>query len=80
MTSAGSRNAPLLVTAALIAVGLVLLVIGIIYFAEPARSLPSFFPGHAKGKHHHMKHGALAVVLGLVAFGGAWIASGRKRR
>lgn len=79
MARAGSRNASSLVTVGLVLLGVVLLVIGVIYFAEPARSLPSFFPGHAKGKHHHMKHGILAVVLGLVALGGAWVATGRKR-
>ena len=28
--------------------GIALIVVGIVYFAEPAKSLPSFFPGHLK--------------------------------
>ena len=29
--------------------GVVLIVIAIVYFAEPAKSLPGFFPGHEAG-------------------------------
>lgn len=64
-----------------VVVGVALIVISIIYFAEPAKSLPSFFPGHEAGStHHHTKHGiaALVVALGLFAF--AWFASGPKAR
>lgn len=64
-----------------VVVGVALIVISIIYFAEPAKSLPSFFPGHQAGSaHHHTKHGiaALVVALGLFAF--AWFASGPKAR
>ena len=64
-------------------VGLLLIVVAIVYWIEPAHSLPSFFPGHvSKGSaeygHHHTKHGiaALVVALGLFAF--AWFATGPK--
>jgi hypothetical protein len=57
--------------------GLILIAIGIVYFAEPAKSLPSFFPGHEAGSgHHHTKHGLLAVVLGVGCFIFAWFQSG----
>jgi hypothetical protein len=57
--------------------GLILIAIGIVYFAEPAKSLPSFFPGHEAGSgHHHTKHGLLAVVLGIGCFIFAWFQSG----
>ena len=57
--------------------GLILIVIGIVYFAEPAKSLPGFFPGHESGStHHHAKHGIAAVLLGLGAFVLAWFRSG----
>ncbi len=60
-----------------IILGIVLIAIGIVYFAEPAKSLPSFFPGHEAGStHHHSKHGLLAVVLGLGCFVFAWFQSG----
>ncbi len=42
------RNDRLLVLLALV-VGVALIAISIVYFAEPARSLPSFFPGHQAG-------------------------------
>jgi hypothetical protein len=57
--------------------GVVLVVIAIVYFAEPAKSLPGFFPGHQAGStHHHVKHGIAALLLGLGAFVLAWFQSG----
>lgn len=57
--------------------GIVFLVIAVIYFVEPASSLPSFFPGHEAGSsHHHMKHGIAAVVVALACFVFAWFQSG----
>ncbi|MDX6630589.1 MAG: hypothetical protein QOH00_2835 [Gaiellales bacterium] len=61
--------------------GAVLIVIGIVYLAEPAKSLPGFFPGHEAGStHHHIKHGIAAVLLGLGAFVLAWFQSGPRTR
>lgn len=80
MTSPATRNAPVWVTAALALAGVVLVAIAVVYFAESAGSLPSFFPGHQAGSaHHHTKHGIAALVVGLVAFVGAWLSSGTKR-
>ena len=74
------RLAPRWAIATLIILGLALVVVGVVYFSEPARYLPSFFPGHAaRSSRHHAKHGLLAIVLGIAAFAGAWIGSGRKR-
>ena len=57
--------------------GVILIVIAIVYFAEPAKSLPGFFPGHQAGSaHHHVKHGIAALLLGLGAFVVAWFQSG----
>jgi hypothetical protein len=54
-------------------VGLLLLAVAVVYFAEPAGSLPSFFPGHEAGSgHHHVKHGIAALVLAIVCFIFAW--------
>jgi ABC-type nickel/cobalt efflux system permease component RcnA len=73
------RNDRLLVVLAILA-GIVLVVISIVYFAEPAKSLPSFFPGHQAGSaHHHAKHGIAALLVGLVCFVFAWFRSGPKR-
>jgi uncharacterized membrane protein HdeD (DUF308 family) len=60
-----------------IVLGVVLIVIAVIYFVEPAKSLPSFFPGHAAGStHHHVKHGIAALVVGLGCFIFAWFQTG----
>jgi UDP-N-acetylmuramyl pentapeptide phosphotransferase/UDP-N-acetylglucosamine-1-phosphate transferase len=60
--------------------GIVLIVIAIVYWAEPAKSLPSFFPGHKSGSnHHHTKHGIAAFLLGLACFAFAWFNSGPKK-
>jgi hypothetical protein len=73
------RNDRLLVTLALLA-GIVLIVIAIVYWIEPAKSLPGFFPGHQAGSaHHHVKHGIAAFVVGLGAFVFAWFRTGPKR-
>jgi hypothetical protein len=59
--------------------GVAFLALGILYFAEPAKSLPSFIPGHEAGStHHHIKHGIAAVVLSVGCFIFAWFQSGPK--
>jgi len=59
--------------------GLVLLVVAGVYFADPAKSLPSFFPGHQAGSdHHHTKHGIAALVVALGCFAFAWFQGGPK--
>jgi hypothetical protein len=65
--------------------GCVLLVVAALYFAEPAHSLPAFFPGHtgvndAEAGHHHVKHGIAALALALAAFSYAWFQSGPSAR
>ncbi len=63
--------------------GVLLIVVAIIYFVEPAHSLPSFFPGHvsatdAEAGHHHSKHGIAALVVALALFAFAWFQTGPK--
>lgn len=73
------RNDRLLVALAVV-IGIVLIVIAVIYWAEPAKSLPSFFPGHQAGStHHHAKHGIASFLVGLACFAFAWFRSGPKR-
>ena len=56
-----------------IVVGIVLIAIAAVYWAEPAKSLPSFFPGHQAGSaHHHVKHGVAALFVGLACLVFAW--------
>jgi hypothetical protein len=61
-------------------VGIALIVVAIVYFAEPAKSLPSFFPGHEAGSsHHHVKHGIASLLVGLALLAFAWFQSGPRR-
>ena len=74
------RNDRLLVIASLV-LGTILIVIAVVYFAEPAKSLPGFFPGHAAGSnHHHVKHGVAALLLGIACYVFAWFRSGPRRQ
>ena len=60
-------------------IGIALIVVAVVYWVEPAKSLPSFFPGHEAGSsHHHVKHGIAAFLLGLACLAFAWFQSGRK--
>jgi hypothetical protein len=75
----GMQNDRLVAAVAVVA-GIVLIVIAAIYFAEPAKSLPGFFPGHQAGSaHHHVKHGIAALLVGLASFVLAWFRTGPKR-
>jgi hypothetical protein len=60
--------------------GTALIVLAIVYWALPAKSLPSWIPGHEAGSnHHHVKHGIAAFLLGLACFAYAWFQTGPKR-
>jgi UDP-N-acetylmuramyl pentapeptide phosphotransferase/UDP-N-acetylglucosamine-1-phosphate transferase len=60
-----------------IVLGVALIVIAVIYWVEPAGSLPSFFPGHESGSsHHHVKHGIAAFLVGLACLAFAWFNTG----
>ena len=79
-SSASRRNTPVYVTALLAIVGVALIVVAIVYFAEPAGKLPSFFPGHTAGSaHHHRTHGIASLIVGLVALAGSWMSAGSKK-
>ena len=70
-----TKHPKLIVPAVLL--GLVFVAIAVVYFAEPASSLPSFFPGHEAGSsHHHTKHGIAALVVAAACFVFAWFQTG----
>ena len=73
------RNAPMWVTAVLIVAGIACVIAGIVYFADPARSLPSFFPGHSGLTQHHVKHGIAAIIVAIGLWAAAWVTTGRKQ-
>jgi hypothetical protein len=73
------RNDRLLAVLAVVA-GIGLIVIAAIYWAEPAKSLPGFFPGQQAGSnHHHVKHGIAAFLVGVACLVFAWFRTGPKR-
>ena len=66
-----------------VVIGVLAVVVAVIYFVEPAHSLPSFFPGHvpassSEAAHHHTKHGIAALVVALACFAFAWFQTGPK--
>ena len=70
-----------LIVAAAVVIGIALIVVAAVYWAEPAKSLPSFFPGHEKGSnHHHVKHGIAAFLVGLAFLALAWFQTGPAAR
>ena len=77
-----NTNLRVLVVPAVI-LGVILVLVSVIYFVDPAHSLPSFFPGHvsatsAEANHHHTKHGIAALVVALALLAFAWFQSGPK--
>ena len=59
--------------------GAALIVLAIVYWAEPAGSLPGWMPGHEAGSgHHHVKHGIAAFLIGLALLVFAWFQTGKR--
>jgi hypothetical protein len=51
----------------LVVLGVLALAAGIIYYIEPAKSLPAFFPGHAAHlKGRHTTRGLAGIIAGAV--------------
>jgi hypothetical protein len=69
-----------LLTYIAILAGVALIVLAIVYWAEPAKSLPSFIPGHESGSgHHHVKHGIASFFVGVALLVYAWFQTGKPR-
>jgi hypothetical protein len=66
----------------IIVIGVLIVVAGILYFTEPAHSLPSFFPGYVAHKNvKHPRRGLVGLIIGLIVIAiGAIVAlsAGRK--
>ena len=62
-------------------IALIFIVVAIIYLAVPAKSLPSFVPGHIAGSTgHHPLRAAGSFIIGIVFAVGAWFALAYKPR
>jgi len=81
-SAAGDRvrlDHPLIVGAAVV-VGIALIALAVVYWAEPAGSLPSWIPGHEAGSgHHHVKHGIASFLVGVALLVFAWFQTGKKQ-
>jgi hypothetical protein len=63
-----------------IVLGVAFIALAVVYWAEPAGSLPSWIPGHESGSgHHHVKHGIAAFLVGLALLVFAWFQTGRRK-
>jgi len=76
-TSGSSERSPgrtaLAVILGIIAV--LFIIVAVIYLAEPAKSLPSFIPGHIAGSTgHHPLKATGSLVVGIIFAVGAWFA------
>ena len=64
----------------LLIVGLVLVVIGVIYFTVAADKLPSILGQLHRATSHRTKRGTAALVLGAVSLIGAFVFYARAKR
>ncbi len=56
-------------------IALLFIVVAVIYQIEPAKSLPSFIPGHiANSSGHHPLREVGSLAIGIVFAVGAWFA------
>jgi multisubunit Na+/H+ antiporter MnhB subunit len=54
-------------------IAVVFIVVAVIYLVEPAKSVPSFIPGHIAGSTgHHPLKATGSFVVGVVFAVGAW--------
>jgi hypothetical protein len=76
MSGSSSRSSGRTILAVILGIlALVFIVVAVIYLAEPAKSLPSFIPGHIAGSTgHHPLKATGCLVVGIVLAVGAWFA------
>ena len=68
-------------TWAALVVGVLLIVLAVVYWIEPAGSLPSFIPGHEAGSgHHHIKHGLASFIVGAALLVYVWFQTGGEKK
>jgi uncharacterized membrane protein HdeD (DUF308 family) len=63
-------------TAALAVVGIALIVVGVVYFVEPASSLASFRTPHGQ-QPPHTTHGIAALIVGAPAIVSSRMSAGK---
>jgi amino acid permease len=74
-TGSGSSSSRTTAAVVLAVIAIVFIVVGVIYLAEPAKSLPGFIPGHVgSSTGHHPLRAAGTLIVGVVFAVGAWFA------
>lgn len=77
---ATTRKTPVWITALLVVLAVVVGIVAVVYFVEPAHKLPGFFPGHTPhGTKARVKHGVAAAVVAGLLLVAAWFSAARKR-
>ena len=75
VSASGGRSTGRTVTAVILAIiGILFIIAGIMYLAEPAKSLPSFMGQISGSNGHHPLRAAGTFILGVIFFVGAWFA------
>jgi len=76
MSGSSARSSGRTILAVILGIiALIFIVVAVIYLAEPAKSLPSFIPGHIAGSSgHHPLKATGCIVVGIVFAVGAWFA------
>jgi len=70
---------PLVILSVLL--GILFLIGAVIYFIEPAKSLPAFFPGYDPSLTKiHRTHAFGSLVVALLLFSYAWFSSGKSSK
>ncbi len=82
MSGSSARSSGRTILAVVLGViALVFIVVAVIYLVEPAKSLPSFIPGHIAGSTgHHPLKATGCIVVGVVFAVAAWFALAFKPR
>jgi hypothetical protein len=80
MATVPARRAARGLVVLLAVVGLVALVAGVFYFVTPARSVPTWLPGHIAGSTiHHVRRATAAIVVAVLCAVGVWFLTARQR-
>jgi amino acid permease len=75
-----SRKSARTLAIVLVAVGVVLIAIGLMYFTVAADKLPAFLGQVHHASAHRTKRGIASLILGVASLGGAWFAFARVTR
>lgn len=68
-------------TIILVLIGIAFMAVAGYYFVTPAGSLAHWAPGYSLGSTHiHMKHGLVALILGLGSWVLAWFSLGSRTK